>query len=150
MSSAAKYTLKPILTEKFGGIIWKVEMDDTVRQIAVESRDAGSRVVSFSVFNYQTGATLLQELRTESNWGWSLDRLFQDTLFLHGYISDTSPEHKGICAIDVHTGAVKWQNFPLTLENITAEGLTVYNPLLQPRRLQIVSPHTGSIINSAS
>jgi len=148
MSASDKYTLKPILTEKFAGIIWKIETDEARKQIAVESRDAGSRLVTFSVFDYQTGQVLLKELRTESDWWWSLDRLHDNMLFLHGYLTDNSPEHKGISAIDVHTGTVKWQNFQLALENISAEGLIVYNPMLQPRKLQLASPQTGEIKNS--
>src|SRR5690606_11169518 len=115
---------------------------------AVESRDAGSRQTAFSVFNYQTGKVLLKEIRTESDWWWSLDRLHDDILFLHGYLSDNSPEHKGISAVDVYTGSIKWQNFQLTLENISDEGLIVYNPMLQPRKLQLASPQTGKIFHS--
>src|SRR5690606_24673232 len=148
MPVPAKYTLKPVLTEKFEGIIWKIETDAIQHQIAVETRDAGSRGVNVWVSNYRTGEVLLKEIRTESDWWWSLDRLQGGTLLLHGYLSDNSPEHKGISAIDVQTGEVKWQNFQLTLENIAEEGLIVYNPLLQPRKLQLASLQSGEIIKN--
>ena len=77
-----------------------------------------------------------------------MDRIHQNRLFLHGYLSENTPEHNGICAIDVETGKTSWENFQLTLEDISDEGLVVYNPLLQPRKFSVISPTDGVHLRS--
>ncbi|WP_423149630.1 DUF4905 domain-containing protein [Rubrolithibacter danxiaensis] len=136
------------LAEKFNGIIWKIETDASSSHIAIETRDAASKAVHFSAFNYATGKTLIREVTTEHGFWWSLDRIYNNTVFLHGYMSESSPEHKGIIALDIHTGAIKWQVFHLSLHDISEEGLIAYNPLLQLKKLQLLDFETGEYINS--
>jgi hypothetical protein len=148
MSAASKDTLKPTLCKKFKGIVWRIETDETNSHIALETRDPDSKAVNFSVLNYKTGESLLNEIRTENDGWWNMDRIQQNTLFLHGYLSENTPEHKGICAIDVWTGDIRWQNFQLALEDISEEGLIAYNPSLQPRKYQLISPFDGTTIQA--
>jgi hypothetical protein len=150
MSGANKYTLKPTLSEKFEGIIWKIETDEVNQQIAIETRLPETKIVQFSVFNYRTGYRYLKEITTENNWWWNMDRIHQNKLFLHGYISENTPEHKGISAIEIESGEIKWQNFQLALEDISEEGLVVFNASLQPKKLQIASLESGQIIKSSA
>lgn len=150
MPAASKYTLKPTLCKKFSGIIWRIETDVAHDQIAIETRYPNSKDVFFSVLNFKTGELFLDEIRTENDWWWNMDRLHQNTLLLHGYVSSNSPEHKGICAIDVTNGSTRWQNFSLALEGTSREGLIVYNPSMQPKKLQLVSLESGVVIKDSA
>lgn len=135
--------IKKTLSENFSGVIWKIEIDENLQQIAIETRNVSLRTVAYSVYNYKTGECLIKEKSFEEGWMWGLDRIYNNAFFLYGYITPSSPEHKGIIAVDCITGEIKWQVFHLTLHDISTEGVVVYNPLLQPKRLHLLSFEQG-------
>jgi hypothetical protein len=143
MPSVDKYTLKPSLTETFRGIIWKVETDSESPVIAIESRDISNRETHYSAFNYQTGECLFKEKTVQDNWFWSLADVHEERVFLHSYMNEASPEHKGIIALNF-AGEIQWQQFNITLDSISEEGLVVYNPKVQPRQLELISAADGT------
>ncbi|HCN83600.1 MAG TPA: hypothetical protein DIT07_08255 [Sphingobacteriaceae bacterium] len=137
--------LKPGLSEKFNSIIWKIEIDEGQELIAIETRDKNAHSAAFSSFNYVTGKCYLKEQNTENSWWWGLDRAYNGLLYLHGYKSESSPEHSGIIAWDAKTGKIKWQRFNYALDNISDQGLIVYNPSIQSAKPELISPETGTI-----
>ncbi|MGX5689609.1 DUF4905 domain-containing protein [Arcticibacter tournemirensis] len=145
MSSTNKYTVKLTLCEKFKGIIWKVETDYKLNIVAIETRDAESHTTAISAFDFSTGRCLFKELQVEDSWNWGLDRVTSGIIFVHGYISEKSPEHKGIIALN-ELGEVAWQHYNKTLYTIAEEGLIAYNPSVQPRMLELLSPQNGQMI----
>lgn len=145
MSSEIKYTLKQTLSEKFGGIIWKIETDNKEPIIAVETRYLETHTAVFSAFNFVTGESLFRELHIEGNWNRGLDRITKGIIFLHGYTAASGPEHKGITALSLK-GQILWEQFNKTLYDVSEEGLVVYNPLLQPRSFQLLDPFTGETL----
>ena len=145
MSVIDKYTLKPALAETFGGIIWKIEIDGNSPIVAIESRNVAERQSFYSAFNYATGQTLFKEITVENSWFWSIDRVHDGIVFLHSYVHESQPEHKGIIALD-STGEVKWQSFNVTLYDISTEGIIVYNPKIQPRTLEMRAFEDGAPI----
>jgi hypothetical protein len=134
--SANKYTLIPVLLEKFGGIVWKVEADSENGLVAVETRNPDDRTAAISAFDYRSGKCLFREFRVEDSWSWHLDKIYRNTIFLHGYLSPQSPEHKGIIAITT-AGSIAWQRFNQTLLRVTSKGLILFNPALQPRSYEL-------------
>lgn len=142
MSTVDKYTLKPSLTEKFEGIIWKIETDDKEPVIAIETRNIADRKTYYSAFNYLTGDCLFKEITVEDSWLWGLDRVHNGFVFLHSFINDNSPEHSGIIALDT-TGEIAWTHYNKTLEDITDQGLLVYNPKIQPKTFNLISAEDG-------
>jgi hypothetical protein len=142
MSLSDKYTLKPSLSETFKGIIWKVETDDKNTVLAIETRSVSDRTTHFSAFNYATGQCLFKEITVEDGWFWSIGRVHDGLLFLHSYVNESNPEHKGIIAIDP-SGEIAWQQFHKTLQEVCNEGLLVYNPKIQPKMLELISAGTG-------
>ena len=148
MSSANKYTLKPSLSEKFKGIIWKVEIDDTFTTVALETRVAEAHQTYFSAFDFSSGECLFREISVEDSWNWGLNYVNRNHLLLHSYVTEKSPEHKGIIAIDT-TGTIKWQHFNKAVQFVSEKGLLVYNPSLEPRRPELISTESGSVLNSS-
>lgn len=148
MSPANKDTLKPSLSEKFEGIIWKIETDDRHPLIVVESRDVSSHTAFFSAFNFKSHQCYFKNITVEDSWNWGIDRVSSQVIYLHGYQSPESPEHKGIIAINLN-GEVEWQNFTRTLYAVAEEGLIVYNPAVQPRFPELVSPQSGALLQSS-
>lgn len=147
MSASYKYNLKPSLSETFEGIIWKVETDDTNSIIAIETRDIPGRRTHFSAFNYTTGECLFKEATVEDGWFWSIDRVYSGLVFLHSYVNESNPEHKGMIALN-KGGEVQWQQFHKTLYDVSDKGLIVYNPKIQPKLFELIAADTGTTITT--
>ncbi|WP_207426408.1 DUF4905 domain-containing protein [Pedobacter sp. SYSU D00535] len=145
MLSQDKYTLKPKLAEKFAGIIWKIEVDEVNSVLALETRDIAEHRAAWSAFDLAAEKVLFKEIEVESGWNWSLDTVHQSMIFLHSYVTDQSPEHKGIIALNKE-GKVEWQHFNRSLYGTAAEGVLVYNPNVQPRTLELLSTQTGALL----
>lgn len=147
MSFATKYTLKPTLKEKFKGIIWKIETDALNHVIAIETRDPENREAFFSAFDFSTGKTLFKEISVDDSWNWGLEKTVEKTFFLHSYINDKTPEHKGIIALNGE-GKISWAAYNKALEAIAVEGLIAYNPSVQQKQLELLKPATGEVIKN--
>ena len=144
-----KYTLKPSLSETFKGIIWKVETDDDGPVVAIETRNITDRQASYSAFNYKTGECLFKEISVEDSWSWGLDRVHKGLVFLHSYVHESNPEHKGIIALN-NEGNIAWQHFNKTLYDISDAGLVVYNPKIQPKTFELIAPENGEFLKTLS
>jgi hypothetical protein len=144
MLSGSKY-IKPSLKEKFAGIIWKIEIDDKSPIVAIESRQADSHTTSFSAFNFQTGECLFREITVEDSWKWSLDRVSNGRIFIHGYLAEATPEHKGIIAFN-HKGEIVWQQHNKALQDVAEEGLVATDPKIQGKWIEILNPENGATI----
>ncbi|EOR96074.1 hypothetical protein ADIARSV_0718 [Arcticibacter svalbardensis MN12-7] len=142
-----KYTLKPSLQEKFKGIIWKIETNNINGVIAIETRSSDNKEAFYSAFNFKTGEKLFKEITVEDSWHWSLDKAYNDFVYLHGYISEKSPEHKGIVALN-HHGTIAWTAYNKTLETVAEEGLIIYNPTFQQKELELADAATGKIVQN--
>ncbi|MBC7915665.1 MAG: DUF4905 domain-containing protein [Pyrinomonadaceae bacterium] len=142
-----KNKLIPSLSIAFKGIIWRVETDDKLPIVAIETRDISNRITYYSAFNFQTGACLFKEVTVQDSWFWSINRIHKGLIFLHSYVHEGSPEHKGIIAINL-SGTIEWQHFHKTLEDVAAQGLIIYNPKIQPKSFELASPEDGSTIHS--
>lgn len=147
MSLTTKYTLKPALQAKFNGIIWKVVTDPMCSVIAIETRDPKNRTANFSAFNFETGITFFKEVTVQDSWNWGLDRACHGFVYLHSYVNEKTPEHKAIIAID-ESGIIAWQIYNRTLEDISGDGLIVYNPAMQEKRLELLNPASGVVENT--
>jgi hypothetical protein len=146
MSDSNNADLQPILSEKFQGIIWKIETDHAEPLIAIETRDIGNRTTAFSAYNSQTGHCLFKEMTIEESWFWSLDRVSDGVVFLHSYVHESNPQHKGIIAIS-NSGKIAWQQFNKALHEVTTQGIVVYNPNIQPKAFELLNAIDGSMIS---
>lgn len=149
MSTVDKYTLKPSLTERFEGIIWKIETDDNEPIIAIETRNVADRKTFYSAFNYVSGECLFKEITVENSWLWGLARVHDGVVLLHSYKNDNSPEHAGIVALN-SSGQIAWTQYNRTLEDVTDLGLLVYNPKIEPKVFDLISVISGQILAGTS
>src|SRR5688572_7241663 len=127
-----QHTLTPSLCATFKGIIWKLKLDKERSLIGIESRHTELKQVAFSVLNYQTGETLIQEKVVDEPWYSALAHIGYGFLFLNGYEYAGSPLSKGIIAIDINRNTIAWQQFNLSFYDAWKEGLRVYNPNISP------------------
>lgn len=147
MTASYKFKFNPTLSEMFKGIIWRVETDDHSTIVAIESRDVSNRTTYFSAFDYVSGEAFFKEITVQEGWFWSLDRVHSGMIYLHSYVNESSPEHKGIIALN-SSGEIAWQHFHKTLHEISDSGLIVYNPKIQPKIFELISAETGEVLST--
>jgi hypothetical protein len=77
---------------------------------AIEDRNTTDKNVTFLCIDRHTGKVLWQDVRLDEPWWISMGFIEGGTLILHGFSSPDMPDPKGIYALDLSTGAVKWSN----------------------------------------
>lgn len=141
-----KNILSLIFSIKFGGIIWKIELNDKNGLIAIESRSLDSKKTSFSVINYKTGEILIKEKIFQETWNLNLAYIAEKNLILTAYGQPGSPESKGILSVNIKDAELLWEHYNLSLNKANDEGLQVYDPRINPRRLSWISHIKGEDI----
>lgn len=138
--------LSPIFSEKFEGIIWKIEINEKYNLIAIESRTLESKETSFSVINYKTGEIHFKEKIFQELWNLNLAYIAEKNLIITAYNQPGSPESKGIISVNIQDTEILWEHYNLSLNRATNEGLQVYDPRINPRRLSWISHIEGESI----
>jgi hypothetical protein len=127
--------LRLILSEKFDGIIWKIEINEKYDLIAIETRNIKLRKTYFSVFNYYTGNILLKEKSFQEPWNLNLAYINNSVLIITANNQEGSPESKGIISVNIQNAEILWEHYNLSLNTINDLGLQVFDPRISPRRL---------------
>lgn len=140
------HKLNPIFSEKFEGIIWKIEVNEKYDFIAIESRTLESKKTSFSVINYKSGEVLIKEKIFQETWNLNLAYIAEKNLVITAFNQAGSPESKGIISVNVQDAEILWEHYNLSLNRVTNEGLQVYDPRINPRRLSWISHIKGENI----
>lgn len=144
-----KSKLRQILSEKFDGIIWKIEMNDKFGLMAIESRIIDLKKTSFTVMNYHTGEVHFKEKIFQEPWNLNLAYIAQKNLIIKGFDQHESLESKGIISVNILNAEILWAHYNLSLNRATDEGLQVYDPRINPRRYSWISHINGeSILDS--
>lgn len=138
---------KPVIDHAFSGLIWKIETDIAAELIYVETRNAENHSTGFSSFSLKNGAINFSEFIPEEKWLVGMDGGRQKMLFLYGYKSEQSPEHKGIIALDGLTGKQLWADYNLVLEAFTTDGLLAADQRFQTKRTVLLDYPTGNLKN---
>ena len=136
--------LTTIINQPFVGLIWKLETDTENDLIYIETRNEKEHSAGFSSINLKTGKLNFLELVPEEKWLIGLSGGRKSVLFLHGYLSDQTPEHKSIIALDGTTGKQLWANYNLSLETFTSAGLLAADQRFQSKRLVLLDEKTGN------
>jgi hypothetical protein len=135
--------IRPVLSEKFEGIIWKIKVNEKWGLIAIESRTLESRKTSFSVLNYKTGEILMKEKIFQEPWNLNLAYIAKKNLIITAYNQPGSPESKGIMSVNIQDAELLWEHYNLSLNKANDEGLQVYDPRINPRRLSWIGHIKG-------
>ena len=137
--------LSTIIDHTFSGLIWRLETDAAAELIYIETRNSENHSTGFSSFSLKNGQINFQELIPEEKWLVGMDGGRQGVLFLYGYKSDQSPEHKGIIALDGLTGKQLWADYNSVLETFTTAGLLAADQRFQTKRTMLLDYQTGNI-----
>ncbi|RYE16728.1 MAG: DUF4905 domain-containing protein, partial [Sphingobacteriaceae bacterium] len=90
------------------------------------------------------------ELIMEEKWMIGLEGGRQSILFLHGYKSEQSPEHKALIALDGLTGKQLWADYNFSLEAFTTVGLLAADQRFQTKKTVMLDYQTGTLISNTN
>jgi hypothetical protein len=140
--------LKLVIAEHFAGEIWRMEIDPVSHILMVETRSKEDRKVSFAGLDLSSGVTYFKNHTVDESWLTGIESAFDGVLLLHYYQATGSPAHKGLAAIEAHSGNVLWNNFNYTFDHLTKNGPAVFDSRFQPPALKIADIKTGNIIRN--
>jgi hypothetical protein len=138
-----------LLSDKTEGIIWKIKLDDATETIVWENRTLDKKVL-FYAYDFLNQVFLIKHFSFEEDWLLGLDFVFNGIAYFHGFESEYSPVHKGIIAYDLKQNQILWQNFSISVQQYSSEGVVVFDPKVFPRVFQLVDLKTGNFISKLS
>jgi len=139
------FELIPFVAQQFSALIWKLETDTENDLLYVETRNQQEHTVAFSAFDLKNEKANFIELETEEKWLTGMSGGRKQILFLHGYKSAQSPEHKSIIALDGLTGKQLWADYNLSVEAFTKDGLLAADQRFQSKRLVLLDYQNGTM-----
>lgn len=95
------------------GLLWHVRPTDA-GVIVGEERLTEKKEATFFCLRRETGEVLWSDAHFGDPWWTGIAGVHRDLLFLHGFVSPDMPQHRGITAIDLFTGEVRWNRADLT------------------------------------
>ncbi len=141
-----KDTLKLAHSVQCEGIIWKIILDENNEIIVWECRTEDKKV-SFYAYDIKNQCTLLNNFKFDDDWELSVNTVNNGILYLNGHESDFSPVQKGLLAFDLKTQKVLWQNFSISAQLFTKEGIIVFDTRILPRKYRMINDKDGSALN---
>jgi hypothetical protein len=139
---------KPFIIEKFAGAIWRLELDELNHILFAEVRRVEDKTVSFTAIGLNTGEVLFKDLTLDERWLTGIEAAYNGVLLLHGYLTDDSPVHRGLTAIDAHTGSTLWTNYNLTFDRLSVNGPVVFDGRIQPAKRLLAEISTGATLRA--
>lgn len=126
------------------GVIWRICPDDTGRYLIAEIRLPDQKESFFTGIELDSGKSSFERLQLGEKWFNGIEAAAHGSLFLHGYLSGTLPEHRGVFAYDLKTGRNLWNNYNLVFYQLHPEGIIAGNYKTQPRRYYLYNARTGA------
>ena len=103
--------LKPLwrlATKKPAVIIWKLLISpDGI--LAGEERDTEAKTASLFALDVPSGKMLWRDAKIDEAWWFNSERATPESIYIQKFRKPDMPEPKGIIALDIHTGALRWE-----------------------------------------
>ena len=138
--------LYQVISERFDGLIWKVQINEKKSLIAIESRNSDLRKVAFTVLNYQTGDSYFKERVFEETWKLNLAFIGKENMVLTVFEQSNSPESKGLIAVNAQNGSLLWERYNISLNQANEGGMQVFDPRINPRKYYWINHENGGYI----
>jgi hypothetical protein len=111
LSILKSHKLKPLwrfACRKPAEIIWKLLISpDGI--LAGEERDTEEKTASIFALDVPSGKVLWRDVEIDEAWWFNSERATSDNLFIQKFRKPDMPEPKGIVALDIQSGALRWE-----------------------------------------
>jgi len=146
--SVLRRTLAPSWTyepEDSGSIIWKL-LISPAGILTGEERNVETKQSTLFAVDVRAGRVLWRGLQLDEPWWFNCDRATEDTLFVQTFRRPDLPEPKGIIAIDIVTGVIRWHKPDVALLGTDGDRAFVVRQGFSQREYFALDIHTGEVI----
>ncbi len=137
-------TLKPSWTFTSQGSIWRLLPTESGEFVG-EARDQDKKQVSFFALDAQSGAPLWRDLRLDEPWWAGIEAASGGVVLLHRFATPDMPQHKGILALDLKSGAQLWENRELTFWFIRDDSVITHRAVFEKRVVVELDLRSGQV-----
>ncbi|MHC8950307.1 hypothetical protein [Sphingobacterium hungaricum] len=142
-----KYTINKAFQRKFPAIIWKIEVDNQQKYIAVETREPDSTDVFISVIAFNGNPILLDYPLLEKDW--TLDSI-QSTYLIFKKIGENTPTKEGLLILDFVTKQEILRSYEYSLLDVYTSVLKVKHRLFASGMDEYIQLESGQKIQQAA
>jgi len=128
-------------------IIWKL-LVSSAGILVGEERNVEAKQGSLFAINIKTGVTLWRDTVLPEPWWFGIEKATKDTLFVQTFRSPNLPEPKGIIALDITTGALRWQDADVAYLFLAEGKVYAIRQGFSHREYLTLFPDTGAIIDN--
>lgn len=104
-----RFLWPPAWTYTGDGLLWLLRFSPAGR-IVGEVRHPAEKTVRYFCLDERSGAPLWENRGFDEPWWIGVEDVTADRLFLHRFRKPDMPQHLGILALDIETGALLWEN----------------------------------------
>ncbi len=131
---------------RVSGVFWRL-LPHAGRYLIGEERDVSTKRVTFFCIDFESGHPQWQGISLGESWWIGIEAVHGDSIILHGYTSPDMPEHRKIYVLDLHTGALRWQNDDLAFVAVEGESLFAKKSLSDDLSMVELSLRDGHILH---
>ncbi len=91
-----------------GNIIWKLLISPT-GILAGEERHPDNKTATLFALDVATGNTLWRDAQIDEAWWFNSEQATADNIYIHKFRKPDMPEAQGVLAIDISSGALRWE-----------------------------------------
>ncbi len=124
--------------------LWRLKFSGTGR-ILGEARDLEEKSASFFCCDERDGHLLWSGLRLHEPWWVGIEDIDQGRFYLHGFRKPDMPQHRGIFAFDLESGAPLWRNEELAFLFAFDGGVYASEQRFDGIHVLRLSPEDGSV-----
>lgn len=144
VSAAPRAGLAPAWSHTVEGVIWRIAPAEAGLLVG-ETRNLERKTASFFCLDCRTGAALWEGVVLSEGWWVGIEAVFDGVLFVHGFASPELPAHRGITALDLHTGSTLWRSDDMEFVGVRPESVLAVRGRFSQRELLELDPHTGAV-----
>ncbi len=133
-----------LISEKFSGSIWRMEIDEISDLIFMEIRDNTERQVTLSSVSLSIGQINFKGVAAPERWLTGIEAACDGVLLLHFYEHENGPVHKGLMAIEGQTGNGLWNDFNMSFDFVSINGPIIHDSRRQPPKQMLIDIKTGA------
>jgi hypothetical protein len=97
-----------LLTANPSVIVWKL-LISPVGILCGEERDTESKRASLFALDVRSGSVLWRNAVIDEAWWFNSERATEASIYIQKFRKPDMPEPKGIIALDIHNGSVRWE-----------------------------------------
>ncbi|MDO1447912.1 DUF4905 domain-containing protein [Rhodocytophaga aerolata] len=127
------------------GNIWRMLASE--HWLVAEIRDGQTRKANFAAVDIRSGRLQWDYLELPESWWVSGTTIQTDTLLVQLYPDPQQPQTKGIIAIDLPTGTIRWQQPQHSFLRLTEQGILAVQGTEGESIFQLLSLATGEVVS---